>query len=92
MIFESLLYKQNLLYIFAIKVQTDAITSSSLLDFLSFDKVTTTGLLLVVIWYFFKENKRIREKHEAVIAEKDQRIAEIQKEKEALIISNAAKG
>lgn len=63
----------------------DVETSASIMDFLSIDRVSTTGLLLFLVWYFMNELKKEKKRFLDVLKEKERKIEELQDEKEELL-------
>jgi uncharacterized membrane protein (DUF106 family) len=102
LIFESLQAKLTSVVILTAKFMLDVATSESFLDLLSYDKITTGGLLVTAIYYFFTELKKEKESAQKIIAElkeeqrqlviqKDAKIEELIKEKEALLLNQIPK-
>lgn len=83
---DLIIAKQKAFLLLLFKLQADLVTSPELIDFLSVEKVGSTGLLIAGIWYFLKENKRLEKKYTAILTEREEQIEKLQKEKEGLLI------
>lgn len=100
LIFDVAQAKITSIVLLTIKLIMDVGSSGSIMDILTADKITVTGLMLYMIYYFFTELKKekkaaqeivekMKNEHDEKEDELQEKIDNLQKEKEDLLVKLA---
>lgn len=70
-------FQDKLFFTFGAKIWGDILTSTSFADFLTVEKLTTTGLLALAVWWLTKEKARLENKYSDIIKDKEKTISDL---------------
>lgn len=78
-------FKEKAFLLVVGKVWADVVTAGGIDEFITIEKVTTTGLLIGAVWYLMNEKKRIEKKYSQILSDREKKHDEEIKEKDRKI-------